>query len=598
METQAHTFDVIVIGAGHAGIEAAYAAARMGCSTLLATLRRDRIGWMPCNPSIGGVGKSHIVHEVAALDGLMPKLCTATYLQSRMLNTRKGPAVQGLRLQIDKFAYQERAQKILESLENLTIVEGEVSSITTDNQQVTGIQLADGTKYQAPTVIVTTGTFMQGLIHVGSANHKGGRYDESPSSNLSSALKNLGLRIGRLKTGTPPRLLKSSINFDDLEKQEADTLPYLFEFYPHTSSNSHSCYIAHTNTQTHEILRSNIKQSPIFGGGIKSRGPRYCPSIEDKITRFADKDSHHVFVEPEGANSEDIYPSGLSTAMPLEIQKRYIHSIKGFENAIITKPGYAVEYDFVYPDQLKATLETKNIAGLFCAGQVNGTTGYEEAAGLGLIAGINAACLAQGKPSFILNRHESYIGVMIDDLITLSVDEPYRMFTSRAERRLILRQDNSFLRLTQKGYDIGVVSQQLYDDFCAERTQFESALAHLRTNNRAEQLSREIGTPTINPEKITELVGHTLSPRVIQNIHAEILYEPYIERELKEIEKAKRYAELELSQDFDYSTVDGISTEIKQKLRKYKPSTIAQAMLIPGITPAAITLLIFKTRRN
>ena len=443
-------FDVIVVGGGHAGIEAAYAAARLGSRTLLLTLHLDRIGLMPCNPAIGGIGKGHIVFEISALGGLMPKLCTQTYLQARMLNTRKGPAVQGLRLQIDKHAYNQLSRTMLSQTPNLTIVMGMVEELLTIDGKIAGVATREGARYSAPTVILTTGTFLNGLIHVGQTNYTAGRQGEEAATKLSTFLLRAHLAMGRLKTGTPPRLLRSSLDFSVMESQGSDELFQLFEFAPHAVTHKMSCYITHTNQNTHDIIQENFEYSPIFTGHIKGTPPRYCPSIEDKISRFADKKSHHVFVEPESASSDEMYPNGLSTSLPLNVQEKFIRSIKGFENAIITRPGYAVEYDYVLPNQLQHTLEVKTVPGLFLAGQINGTTGYEEAAGQGIIAGINAHQKAHEKEPFIVSRHESYIGIMIDDLVTLGVDEPYRMFTSRAERRLLLRQDNVFRRLGQK----------------------------------------------------------------------------------------------------------------------------------------------------
>ena len=411
MNTYAYDFDVIVVGGGHAGIEAAYAAARMGSRTLMITLHLDRIGLMPCNPAVGGIGKGHIVFEISALGGLMPKLCTQTYLQARMLNTRKGPAVQGLRLQIDKHAYNKLSKQMLEHTENLTLIMGMVDEIILDEErQVRGIKTREGDTYHCPTVILTTGTFLNGLIHVGQTNYAAGRQGEESVANLSAFLSKIGLKMCRLKTGTPPRLLKTSLDFSRMEFQGSDDLEYLFEFSPHKVEHKMGCYITHTNQQTHDLIKKNFHLSPIFTGHIKGTPPRYCPSIEDKISRFADKTSHHVFVEPESASSEEMYPNGLSTSLPFNIQKLFIRTIAGFEDAVCTRPGYAVEYDCVLPDQLSHTLQVKSVPGLFLAGQINGTTGYEEAAGQGIIAGINAALKTQNKPPFVMNRTEGYIG--------------------------------------------------------------------------------------------------------------------------------------------------------------------------------------------
>jgi len=597
MNQKIHDFDVIVIGGGHAGIEAAHAAAQLGSKTLLITLDPQKIGLMPCNPAIGGVGKGHIVYEISALGGLMPRLCTKTYLQARMLNTKKGSAVQGLRLQIDKFAYSALSQEKLKKLPNLTIHGDTVEDILLDDSgHVCGVKTST-TTFSSPTAILTTGTFLNGICHIGEKNFSAGRRDEQAVTGLSLFLNKSGLQLGRLKTGTPARLLRSSLDFSKMEYQEPDQLNYLFEFYPHKSHSSHACYITHTNEKTHQIIKDNLHRSAMYNGNISSVGPRYCPSIEDKINRFATKLSHHVFVEPEGADSDEIYPNGISTSLPLDIQEQYIRTIAGFENAIITKAGYAVEYDFVYPNQLHHTLEVISIAGLFLAGQINGTTGYEEAAGQGIIAGINAHQKAAKKEPFILDRNESYIGVMIDDLVSMSIDEPYRMFTSRAERRLLLRQDNAFMRLTEKAYNLGMIEEQLYTDFLTEKKIIIDTLAQLRAQNSSTDLLRLFGQDEYDKTKLAEYIGTPLSERTLQVIHSEIRYEPYITREKQEIKKTEHFKSMTIPDDFNYTEIPGLSKELQQKLTKHRPQTIAHAALIPGMTPAAISLLIFRIKQ-
>ena len=597
MNISRHTFDVIVIGAGHAGVEAAYAAARRGSKTALITLTTAKIGYMPCNPAIGGIGKGHIVFEIAALGGLMPELCTQTYLQVRMLNTTKGPAVHGLRLQIDKNAYSQESQRRLKNIPNLTIIEAMAEELlVTEETVIHGIRLADGTELQSPTVVLTTGTFLNGLVHIGLENYPSGREDERPVIGLTQSLRNLGLTLGRLKTGTPPRLLRGSLDFSKMDKQESDKLDYLFEFYPHTTTPKMDCYITHTNERVHEIILENAHLSRILRKEISGVGPRYCPSIEDKITRFPDKKSHQIFVEPESASTDWMYPNGLSTSLPLSAQIAYIQAIKGFENAVIARPGYAIEYDFVLPHQLKQTLEVKAIPGLFLAGQINGTTGYEEAAGQGIIAGINASLTAHGEPPFIMDRTEGYIGVMIDDLTTLSVDEPYRMFTSRAEHRLTLRQDNAFLRLTERAYNIRLISEKMYADFIQERQDIDTTIMELYQKHKTPELLHHFGDNTRSQETVHELTGKKLSPRACQTIQAAIKYAPYIEREQLEIARLKKYQTMRLPQELDYMTCAGLSTELRQKLTRHKPGTIAQASLIQGMTPAALSLLILKVK--
>jgi tRNA uridine 5-carboxymethylaminomethyl modification enzyme len=551
---------------------------------------------------VGGVGKGHIVYEIAALGGLMPKLCSHTYLQARMLNTKKGPAVQGLRLQIDKHAYSKLSQQVLQATDNLTIIAGTVQTIITDSSRtIKGVIIQDGTAITAPTVILSTGTFLNGLIHIGDFQYEAGRREEDAVKTLSPILAGLGLILGRLKTGTPPRLLRSSLHFDKMERQEGDTdLGYLFEFRPQSVKSSHDCYITHTNQKTHDIIKKNLHRSAMYSGNIKGIGPRYCPSIEDKIGRFPDKLSHHIFVEPEGACVEEMYPNGLSTSLPFDVQQDYIHSIVGFEDAIITKPGYAVEYDFVLPDQLRPTLEVKSISGLFLAGQINGTTGYEEAAGQGIIAGINAHLKAFDMPPFILERNESYIGIMVDDLTSMGVDEPYRMFTSRAERRLLLRQDNTFLRLTEKAHNLGLVDQTTYNLFCQEKKIIEDALAEYKTDKQKDSpLFGLLGQQDFSIQQARKQLDlSTISDRTLAVLHAEIMYAPYLVREAAEVKKTEQYKSITIPPTIDFVDMPGLSKELQQKLLKHKPETVAHAALIPGMTPAALSLLVFKIRQT
>ncbi len=589
-------FDVIVVGGGHAGVEAAYAAARLGSKTLLITLDLDKIGLMPCNPAIGGIGKGHIVFEISALGGLMPKLCTQTYLQARMLNTRKGPAVQGLRLQIDKHAYRKLSRSVLERTNNLTMVADMVEEIIVDkgNNRTTGVLTSKGVSFNAPSVVLTTGTFLNGLTHIGTKQAREGRQGEQSVHGLAQFLKDAGLAVGRLKTGTPPRLLRSSIDFTKLEAQAADPLDFLFEFESFKATSSHVCYIAHTNEKTHNIIRKNLHLSAMYNGNISGIGPRYCPSIEDKIGRFPDKISHHVFVEPESATCDEIYPNGISTSLPIAVQEEYVRSIVGFENAVIVRPGYAVEYDFVMPNQLEHTLELKAIRGIFLAGQINGTTGYEEAAGQGIMAGINAHLTSRGLAGFILDRSESYIGLMIDDLVTMGVDEPYRMFTSRAERRLLLRQDNAFLRIMPKAHQLGLVDDELFAKCMQEKKEVSEAIEALhKLKKGAEIVSVFAINPKLAREQIAELTGIRLHERAAQTVCAHILYEPYLIREIQQITKREQQKNLALPADFLYDDLPGLSKELQQKLTHYKPQTIADAALISGMTPSALALLIF-----
>lgn len=590
-----NTFDVIVVGAGHAGIEAAAAAARMNMHVLLITLKKSNLGHMPCNPAIGGIGKGHIVFEIAALGGVMPELCSRSYLQANQLNMSKGPAVHGLRLQIDKEEYKKNAIKILSAYSMVTICYDKVVSLMIEEKVFRGIKTESGKCFFGKTIVITAGTFLNGLLHMGLVQEAGGRYNEGNVTDLSEQLRSHGILLGRLKTGTPARLDESSINFSIMDEQRSHVLTSLFLYDDEKVIHKKSCFITATNEKTHQIIIDNAHLSPIYQGNITGIAPRYCPSIEDKIKRFSGKNSHHVFVEPEGLMSQEWYPNGLSTSLPIFVQEQFLRTMVGFENVVVTKPGYAIEYDFVFPNQLTHTLELKIIKNIFFAGQINGTTGYEEAAGQGIIAGINAALKIQEKPPFILSRQESYIGVMIDDLITLGVDEPYRMFTSRAERRLLLRQDNAFFRLSPYAYKFGLISTEMYKKIDSDYAQACFVYQNIRKKHtEIGQLLTDGKSDLVKNIIRDEWLG--ITDRVLEYLFAELLYHPYYERELFEIKKMEQYRTLVIPSSFCYENVPGLSIELQQKLIKYKPSTIAQATLIQGMTPAAISLLIFKIR--
>ncbi len=612
-------FDVIVVGGGHAGVEAAYAAAKMGATTALVSLDTDKIATMPCNPSLGGLGKGHIVFEVSALGGLMPKLASKTYLQARMLNTRKGPAVQGLRLQIDKYAYSKLASETLKQTPNLTLIPlmaVKLLSQEHDDQaqpkRIVGIECHDGTQLFAPSVVITAGTFLNGVVHIGRTRYKAGRRGEEAVYGLSESLAELmGVTLGRLKTGTPPRLLKQTLDYSKFEQQACEKLEYLFEFEHFPVQEKVPCYVAYTNPETHDVIANNLHLSAMYSGNIKGVGPRYCPSIEDKIGRFKDRTAHHVFIEPEAEFDDEIYPAGISTSLPLDVQYQYIRSIKGMENAVISKCGYAIEYDCVQPTNLHHTLEAKTVKGLFLAGQINGTTGYEEAAGQGILAGINAVLSTRGEAPFILSRHESYIGLMIDDLVTLGADEPYRMFTSRAERRLLLRQDNVFLRIMPYGRKLGLIDDTLWKQFEAERDTIDFCVSHVKQTGNQSKIFKLLHSIDFTDEIASEAreilcallinAGKStaaLSARALLCIHAHIKYDGYLAKEEAEVEKMNRYQQLQLPENFEYKNLSGLSKELQTKLTSIRPKTIAQAQMIPGMTPAAISLLIFQTRLN
>src|SRR5689334_22035643 len=604
-------FDVIVVGAGHAGIEACLAAARMGVNTLMLTLNLDHIGQMSCNPAIGGIGKGHLVKEIDALGGEMGRAIDDTGIQFRVLNTKKGPAVRASRAQADKALYRQRMKRVLENCTGLTVRQGSVEALIVENNRVKGVETQIGEQFYGRRVILTTGTFLKGLIHIGDRNYSAGRAGDFAVHGLSESLVNLGFKAGRLKTGTCPRLDGRTIEFDRLAAQHGDPQPLPFSFSSSGITQPQvPCYITYTNSRTHDIIRAAIHRSPMYSGVIKSRGPRYCPSIEDKIFRFADKNRHQIFLEPEGLDTVEIYPNGLSTSLPLDAQIAMVHSIEGLERAEIMRPGYAIEYDYAEPTQLYPSLETKVIKNLYHAGQINGTTGYEEAAAQGLMAGVNAALSLRGAEPLVFKRDEAYIGVLIDDLVTKGTDgEPYRMFTSRAEYRLLLREDNADLRLTEAGYKIGAVGQAAYDRLERKRGGVaalrrmldetvatpESANARLETLGSAAlrgatPLAQLLKRPEIGFAELRGLApGLAETPvDIALQAEVEIKYAGYIDRQLEAVRRAKNFESVRLPDDIDYASVTGLSREAREKLARIRPRSLGQASRIAGITPAAI----------
>ena len=616
-------FDVIIIGGGHAGTEAALASARLGASTLLLTHNIETLGQMSCNPAIGGIGKGHLVKEIDALGGVMAKAADKAAIHIRLLNRSKGPAVRATRAQADRVLYKQAIRQFIENQANLYLFQQAVDDLIIEGDEVKGVVTQMGLKFYAPSVVLTVGTFLGGKIHIGLKQFGGGRAGDPPAIKLAQRLREMPFSVDRLKTGTPPRIDAKTIDFSQLEEQAGDSPRPVFSFMGSTEDHPQQtvCHITRTNTKTHDIIRQGLSESPMYTGVIEGVGPRYCPSIEDKIHRFADKDSHQIFIEPEGLGTHEIYPNGISTSLSFATQIKFVQSITGFENAHITRPGYAIEYDFFDPRDLKASLETKFVNGLFFAGQINGTTGYEEAAAQGLIAGLNAARKVQGQSAWTPRRDEAYIGVLIDDLITRGTLEPYRMFTSRAEYRLLLREDNADLRLTEKGYELGLVNAERWQVFCEKREAIKTEKARLQktwvqaNTNAAAQLQQHcaqkinheysalelLRRPDVTYQNLMKVEGvgpGVNDSKVIEQVEIQVKYAGYIDRQALEIAKQQRHEELPLPNNFDYVNIKGLSAEVSEKLMRAKPANLGQAARIPGVTPAAISILLVHLKKK